>query len=208
MQKSLALLASGMGTNAEALIRAVSLHPEWNLSIAVVISDKETAPVLKRAEQLGVPSMAVPYSSSFGKKVHEEKILSLLDEHKVSWVCLAGYMRILSSHFLAHYFNKEEHYYQVVNIHPSLLPAFPGKDAYKEAFLAGVKVSGVTVHLVDEGIDSGPILIQQFFYRYQEDHFSDFQMRGKEIEWQIYPQVLELIAQNRIATSIFRKVHI
>lgn len=150
----LAVLLSGRGSNFEALALACS-RGELPGRIVVVASDRPAAAGLARAEALGLPSRLVDPKALGGRQGQEEALAELLTSFGADVVCLAGYMRLLSSAFV------ERFRHRIVNIHPSLLPSFPGKDAQAQAIAHGVKFSGVTVHLVDAGVDSGPILAQE-----------------------------------------------
>lgn len=150
----IAVLLSGRGSNFLALHAAIE-RGELPAEIALVVSNVAAAPGLLRARELGLPAAAIPHRGEPDRSSHERRVLYALVEAGVEWVCLAGYMRLLSPAFLAAYPRR------VLNIHPSLLPAFPGTDAQRQAIEHGVKVSGCTVHLVDEGLDSGPIVLQR-----------------------------------------------
>ena len=150
--KRLAILLSGRGSNFEAIARNIA-DGKLDARIAVVISNRPQAPGLQTAERLGLKAIAVD-SKGVEREVFDRQIAAILDEHEVDLVVLAGYMRLLSSAFVKHYPLK------IVNIHPSLLPAFPGLDAQHQAFQHGVKIAGCSVHFVDEQLDSGPIIMQ------------------------------------------------
>jgi len=153
----LAVLLSGRGSNFLAIHEAIAAG-ELPARIVAVISDKPQAAGLVRARELGLAAHAVPRSGPAGpldREEHEARVLAVLEEAGAEWVCLAGYMRLLSAGFVARYRQR------LVNIHPSLLPAFPGLAAQEQAIEHGVRVSGCSVHLVDEGLDSGPIVVQR-----------------------------------------------
>jgi phosphoribosylglycinamide formyltransferase-1 len=133
---------------------------------------------------------------------HEEKVRELLQTISFDYIILAGYMRILSPKFLNH-FRDPRGFFRVINIHPSLLPAFPGKCAYEDAFNYGVKISGITVHLVDEQVDHGAILAQQSFPRLPDDTLETFKARGLAVEHALYPAVLREISNNGIKMDNF-----
>lgn len=153
MRARIGVLLSGRGSNFLALHAAIE-RGEVPARIALVVSNIADAPGLERARELGLPAEAIPHAGQ-PRAAHEEKVVAALRRAGVEWVCLAGYMRLLSPAFLAAFPRR------IVNIHPSLLPAFPGVDAQAQALAHGVKVSGCTVHLVDEGLDSGPIVVQR-----------------------------------------------
>jgi phosphoribosylglycinamide formyltransferase-1 len=150
----LGILLSGRGSNFLALHAAIE-RGELPATIALVASNVADAPGLTKARELGLPAVAFPHRAEPDRASHERRVLYALVEAGVEWICLAGYMRLLSPAFLAAYPRR------VLNIHPSLLPAFPGTDAQGQALEHGVKISGCTVHLVDEGLDSGPIVAQR-----------------------------------------------
>jgi phosphoribosylglycinamide formyltransferase-1 len=150
----IAVLLSGRGSNFLALHGAIE-RGELPARIVLVVSNVEGAPGLARARELGLPAVALPHGAAADRAAHDARMLAELERAGAEWVCLAGYMRLLSSGFLARYRER------VVNIHPSLLPAFPGLHAQRQAIEAGVRISGCTVHLVDEGLDSGPIVLQR-----------------------------------------------
>lgn len=196
---NIAIFASGSGSNAQVLIeKAISLgHP-----IRCVITDKRNAGVIKRCKKLNTPYHVISFFSIEGnryqedKSLHEKRILKVLDKYKINWIFLAGYMRILSEEFLSNFYNKNTKQNNVINIHPSLLPDFPGKQAYHDAYMANINESGVTVHFVDSGIDTGKIITQKKFERLPNDSFETFNQRGLKVEHQIFPYVLEQLYIN------------
>jgi phosphoribosylglycinamide formyltransferase-1 len=151
---ALGVLVSGTGTNLQAILDAVDAG---NLPavVRVVISNKPDALALERARKHGVPTVTISHKSYPTREAFDGALVAALREHGVEWVVLAGFMRLLTRTMLEGFKNR------IVNIHPSLLPAFPGVDAQEQAFEYGVKVAGCTVHLVDEGTDTGPILMQR-----------------------------------------------
>lgn len=153
MSSPIGVLLSGRGSNFLALHAAIE-RGEVPARTVLVVSNISDAPGLAKARELGLRAEAIPHHGQ-PRAAHEEKVIAALRQADVEWVCLAGYMRLLSPAFLAAFPRR------IVNIHPSLLPAFPGVDAQAQALAHGVKVSGCTVHLVDEGLDSGPIVVQR-----------------------------------------------
>lgn len=149
-----AVLLSGRGSNYLALQRSVAAG-EIPCEMALVVSNRESAGGLDHARSFGVPTAIVLHEGEPSRVAHERKVLAVLEQAEVDWICLAGYMRLLSSDFVARF------PHSILNIHPSLLPAFPGLHVHEQALEYGVKVSGCTVHLVDEGLDSGPIVVQR-----------------------------------------------
>ena len=183
------IMASGSGSNAEHLAKTAIKN---QLALKGLICDQKGAFVLRRMERLGIPSWVLLFPN-------EEQILHLIEE-KVSegekvWIFLAGYRRLLSSEFLKYFYDPLKGVNRVVNIHPSLLPLFKGLGAYEKAFSAGVKESGCTVHFVDEGMDTGRIIVQEKFnwdtQGSGERDLEAFKRRGLELEHKIYPEVLK-----------------
>ena len=195
MSIKIAVFVSGRGSNLNAIIQAVE-DGDLDAEIVRVISNDPEAQALTIAAQHGIETFALSHKG-LKRREHEEKILEHLKDLSIDYIVLAGYMRVLSSHFLKAFKHKDG-YFRVINIHPSLLPAFPGINGYEEAFNYGVKVSGVTVHLVDEKVDHGPILAQVPFPRFAEDTLDSFCARGLSVEHSLYPSVLQQIAESGI----------
>ena len=183
MGARLGILLSGRGSNFLALQGAIA-RGELPAEIALVASDRPEAPGLARARELGLPAVALPTREAPDRAAHEARLGDALAAAGAEWVCLAGYMRVLSPAFLAAWRHR------VLNIHPSLLPAFPGRDAQRQALEHGVKVSGCTVHLVDEGVDSGPIVVQRVVPVLEGDTVEALAARILEQEHQAYPEAL------------------
>jgi phosphoribosylglycinamide formyltransferase-1 len=173
------ILLSGRGSNFLALQAAIE-RGEIPARIVLVLSNIADAPGLAKARELGIPAEAIPGP----RAVHEERVLAALHQAEVEWVCLAGYMRLLSPAFVSAFPRR------IVNIHPSLLPAFPGLDAQEQALAHGVKVAGCTVHLVDEGLDSGPIVVQRAVPVLDGDSPRTLAARILEQEHLAYPEAL------------------
>jgi phosphoribosylglycinamide formyltransferase 1 len=152
--KNLGILLSGRGSNFEAIAKNIAAGKIPNAQIAVVISNKLDAGGLETARKLGLTTLAIP-SKGKPREDHDREVLAALQQHKVDLVCLAGYMRLLSPWFVQRFPQR------ILNIHPSLLPSFPGLEAQEQAFAYGVKVSGCTVHFVDEELDHGAIIVQK-----------------------------------------------
>jgi phosphoribosylglycinamide formyltransferase-1 len=179
---ALGILLSGRGSNFLALHHAIE-RGELPARIVQVVSNVETAPGLAKARELGLPAVAMPHRG-LDRADHEARVIAALREAGVEWVCLAGYMRLLSPAFVTAWPRR------IVNIHPSLLPAFPGTHAQEQALTHGVKVSGCTVHLVDEGLDSGPIVVQRTVPVLDGDTPESLGERILEQEHQAYPEAL------------------
>ncbi len=196
MPIKIAVLVSGRGSNLEAILAAIE-KKELEAEIAVVLSNNPDSYALKIAKKHNIPTASVDHRG-ISRKEHEKQVLQKLKKFAPDYLVLAGYMRILSGDFLTH-FKDDNGLYRVINIHPSLLPAFPGKSAYEDAFNYGVKISGITVHLVDEQVDHGPILAQGVFERKNGDTLETFQARGLELEHKLFPQVLAQLANSSLA---------
>ncbi|HEX2252718.1 MAG TPA: phosphoribosylglycinamide formyltransferase [Thermoanaerobaculia bacterium] len=179
----IAVLVSGRGSNLLALHEAIG-RGELPAEIVLVLANDPAAPALARARELGLPTVAVPGRGEPSREAHEAKVMAALDEAGAGWICLAGYMRLLSPYFLRRYPRR------VVNIHPSLLPAFPGLDAQRQALEHGVKITGCTVHLADEGLDSGPIVAQRAVAVADDDDRDRLAARILEQEHRLYPEAL------------------
>lgn len=186
----LGVLLSGRGSNFLAIHGAIE-RGEVPAEIAVVVSNRSDAPGLAKARQLGVLAVAVEAGSGEGRDAHEARVLGALREARVDWVCLAGYMRLLGPAFVAAYRHR------IVNVHPSLLPAFPGLGAQRQALEYGVRVSGCTVHLVDEGLDSGPIVVQHAVAVEEDDDEARLAARILDEEHRAYPEALRKLLSGR-----------
>lgn len=203
MPLKIAVLISGRGSNLNAIIQAIA-DKRLDASIETVISNDPDVQGLTIARQHGLKTFALS-NKGMKRGEHEKAILEYLDQFTIDFVVMAGYMRVLSPEFLKH-FKDPGGYYRVINIHPSLLPAFPGTNGYEEAFNYGVKVSGVTVHLVDEQVDHGMIIAQEPFPRFNDDTLESFKARGLSVEHALYPAVLHQIAKEGIKVSQRKKV--
>jgi phosphoribosylglycinamide formyltransferase-1 len=185
------ILISGRGSNMEALLAAMR-DGRVPADPAVVISNVPGAAGLARAQSFGVATEVVDHTAFKPRAAHERAVLEVLDRHGVDVVCLAGYMRLLSPVLLEAYPGA------ILNIHPSLLPAFPGLDAQRQALDYGVKVSGCTVHLVDGELDHGPILVQRTVPVLEDDTEETLSARILEQEHLAYPEALALYASGRV----------
>lgn len=185
------ILVSGRGSNMAAIVQAAQRR-EIPVRPVIVIADRPEAPALERARSMGVAAVALDYRSAASAAEYHERLLAHLRHAQVEWVVLAGYMRILPRSFVQAYAGR------IVNIHPSLLPAFPGLRPHQQALDHGVKVSGATVHLVDEGVDTGPILLQEAVPVWDDDDAETLAARILEVEHRLYPRALALIASGRL----------
>ncbi len=191
-KRKIGVLVSGRGSNLQAIIDCI-LKGILPLEITAVISDKADALALERAAKAKIASFTVSRREYSSKEEFEEKINSILTESGCELVVLAGFMRILSAAFV----NRWQH--KIINIHPALLPSFPGLDAQKQAVAYGVKVSGCTVHFVDEGTDSGPVILQKTVPVMDSDTEDTLAARILEEEHKALPEALKLWAENRLA---------
>ncbi|WP_087974670.1 phosphoribosylglycinamide formyltransferase [Oceanobacillus rekensis] len=182
-----AVFASGTGSNFEAMMESVYLACD----IALLVCDKPGAIVLEKAEKYGVPTFVFDAKQFPSKADYEKVILEKLEKMKISWIFLAGYMRIAGPTLLRGYEGR------IVNIHPSLLPAFPGMDAIGQAFQAGVEATGVTVHYIDEGIDTGPIIAQETVAILKEDTEESLKKRIQKVEHELYPKVINQLLEQK-----------
>jgi formyltetrahydrofolate-dependent phosphoribosylglycinamide formyltransferase len=176
----------------QAILEAIKQRT-LDAEVAVVLSNNADAAALKTAAEYGVTASAVP-NRGLTREAHEDAVLAELAKYKFDYLVLAGYMRVLTPRFLQT-FKHQEGYFRVINIHPSLLPAFPGAHGYEDAYNYGVRISGITVHLVDEHVDHGPILAQESFVRREDDTLDSFKARGLAVEHKLYPAVLQQIAE-------------
>lgn len=183
----LAVFVSGSGTNLQAIIDAGIPTVE----IVLVLSNNPGAYALDRAKKHGIPAEVADHKNYSGREEYEKHVLELLEPYDVDLIALAGYMRILSPHFVKAYKNK------IINIHPALLPSFPGMHAAKQALESGVKFTGCTVHFVDEGVDTGPIILQAVVPVRDGDDEESLLERIHEEEHRIYPEALKFIASGK-----------
>ena len=190
--RPVAILISGRGSNMSALIEAASADG-FPAKIALVISNRADAPGLANAEANGIETLVIE-SKPFGKdRAGFEKLLqAALDEHKIEVICLAGFMRLFTAEFVQRWYGR------MLNIHPSLLPSFPGLDPHGQALRAGVKISGATVHFVIPETDAGPIVMQGAVPVAADDTADTLAARVLSVEHQIYPQALRLLATDGI----------
>lgn len=187
----LGILISGRGSNMVAIIEAVKAGQIPNSEIAVVISNNARAAGIEKAKKHNVETLIIE-NKGLSREEHDEKIITELRKREVDLVCLAGYMRLLSKRFIEAFPNK------IVNIHPSLLPSFPGLNAQKQALEYGVKITGCTVHFVDENLDHGPIILQKAVEVKDDDTERSLSERILEQEHRAYVEALKLIAEDKI----------
>ncbi|HSV32115.1 MAG TPA: phosphoribosylglycinamide formyltransferase [Atribacteraceae bacterium] len=189
--RKIAVLASGRGTNLQAILEACAAG-QIPGRVSLVISDVPGAPALERARRANVPIHVLDYESFSGKKAYERNLFALLIREDPELVCLAGYMRIVGKEIIDRFRGR------LLNIHPSLLPAFPGLDAQCQALEYGVKITGCTVHFVDEGIDTGPILLQSCCPVKDDDTVDTLFQRILQLEHALYPEAIRLVLEGKI----------
>ena len=189
-----AILASGRGSNLQALIEACQ-SGYLPIEIVAVGSDQLGTGALQRSEEVGIPTRVFPINNYPHRQSQEEDILIWIQENRVELLLLAGYMRVLGPQFIS------QAQFPIMNIHPSLLPAFPGLHAQRQALEYGVKVSGCTVHLVDQGLDSGPIILQEAVPVLPQDTEESLAQRILEVEHRLYPEAVRLLALGQVERS-------
>ena len=193
-KKVLGVLVSGRGSNLQAILDAINAD-RLTAKIGVVISDNPEANALRRVAGMDIPTAVVERKKFGSKQEFEAAIIEQLDLHHVELVLLAGFMRILSPQFINRFPMR------IMNIHPALLPSFPGLDAQEQAIRYGVKVSGATVHFVDEGMDSGPIILQEAVLVEDDDTVTTLAERILHLEHRLYVRAVRLYCEGRIHIS-------
>ncbi len=189
--KNLAVLASGRGTNLQAIIDNVK-KGSIKARLALVISDQEKAFALKRARRAGIPTLYADPKRFAGRSAYDAYLVKALKKARVDYVILAGFMRILSPAFIRAYKNR------ILNIHPALLPAFKGVEAIPRAYRYGVRVTGVTVHFVDEEMDHGPIILQEPVTVSANESVAELEARIHRVEHRLYAQALQKLVAGRL----------
>jgi phosphoribosylglycinamide formyltransferase 1 len=190
MKKRIGVLLSGRGSNFDALAESVIAGRIPNAEIAIVVSNRDNAPGLERARARGIEARAIP-SKGLEREAYDRLVAPALLEKKVDLVCLAGYMRLLSPYFVAAFPHR------ILNIHPSLLPAFPGLEAQRQALEHGAKISGCTVHFVDENLDAGPIVLQAAVPIEDRDTVETLSERILHEEHRIYSEAVRIVLEGR-----------
>ena len=200
-KKALGVLVSGRGSNLQAILDAIHAGRLPLAKVGVVISDNPEAKALLRVRGMGIPTVVLERKAFADRAAYETALADELERHQVDLVVLAGFMRILSSCFIQRFPGA------ILNIHPSLLPAFPGLDAQGQALRYGVKVAGCTVHFVDEGMDSGPIILQEAVPVELGDTTQTLADRILHVEHRLYPRAIALFCEERLEIE-GRQVHI
>jgi len=201
MTKRIGVLLSGRGSNFEALADSVSSGRIRNAQISMVISNREGAPGIDRARARGIATRVIP-SKGLEREPYDRQVVAALGEANVDLICLAGYMRLLSPYFVAAFPQR------ILNIHPSLLPSFPGLESQKQALDYGVKFAGCTVHFVDENLDAGPIVLQAVVPVEDDDTEETLSARILKEEHRIYSEAVKLVLEGRFKIEGRRVVHL
>jgi len=191
MKKRIAVFASGFGSNLQALIDYNNKHG-LNGDIVLVFSNNKDAFALERAKKNKIKAVFMDPARYSSREQYDSEIIEMLEEEKIDLVVLAGYMFLLSQEFVHRFKNK------ILNIHPALLPSFKGTHGIKDAYRYGVKVTGVTVHFVDEGLDSGPIILQEAVDIDPDDSVEELEEKIHKVEHKIYPEAVKYFCENRL----------
>jgi phosphoribosylglycinamide formyltransferase-1 len=190
MTKHIGVLLSGRGSNFEALADSVAAKRIPNAEIAIVVSNRDGAPGIDKAKQRGIATRVIP-SKGLEREAYDRQVVAVLNEHRVDLICLAGYMRLLSPYFVASFPNR------ILNIHPSLLPSFPGLESQRQALEYGVKFAGCTVHFVDENLDAGPIVLQAVVPVLDNDTEAALSERILAEEHRIYSEAVKIVLEGK-----------
>jgi phosphoribosylglycinamide formyltransferase-1 len=184
MMKNIAVFASGFGSNFEAIAEAAE-KDQLHANIALLVVDKPDCYAVERAQKRNIPVFAFRAKDYSSKEDYEKVIVEQLKAHDIDLIALAGYMRLVGSVLLDNYAHR------IINIHPALLPAFPGTHSIEKAYNHGVKIFGITIHYVDAGMDTGPIIDQESFKKKEGESLDEVETRIHQLEHQLYPKVLE-----------------
>jgi phosphoribosylglycinamide formyltransferase-1 len=190
MTKRIGVLLSGRGSNFEALADSVAAGRIPGAEIAIVVSNRDGAPGVERAKERGIATRVIP-SKGLEREAYDRQVVAVLNEHRVDLICLAGYMRLLSPHFVAAFPNR------ILNIHPSLLPSFPGLESQRQALEYGVKFAGCTVHFVDENLDAGPIVLQAVVPVLDGDSEATLSEKILREEHRIYSEAVRIVLEGK-----------
>jgi phosphoribosylglycinamide formyltransferase 1 len=201
MTKRIGVLLSGRGSNFEALADSIPAGRIPNAEIAIVISNRDGAPGIEKAQQRHIPTKVIP-SKGLEREVYDRQVVAVLQGHKVDLICLAGYMRLLSPYFVAAFPQR------ILNIHPSLLPSFPGLESQRQALEYGVKFAGCTVHFVDENLDAGPIVLQSAIPVRDDDTEATLSQRILAEEHRIYSEAVKIVLEGKYKIAGRRVIHL
>jgi phosphoribosylglycinamide formyltransferase 1 len=190
MKKRIGVLLSGRGSNFVALTESVAAGRIPDAEIAIVLSNRDGAPGIEKAKERGLSTRVIA-SKGLEREVYDRQVVAVLNEHKVDLICLAGYMRLLSPYFVAAFPNR------ILNIHPSLLPSFPGLESQRQALEYGVKFAGCTVHFVDENLDAGPIVLQAAIPVRDDDTEGTLSDRILAEEHRIYSEAVKIVLDGK-----------
>jgi phosphoribosylglycinamide formyltransferase 1 len=190
MKKRIGVLLSGRGSNFVALADSVAAGRIPDAEIAIVVSNREGAAGIDKAKDRGIPTRVIP-SKGLEREPYDHQVVAVLHQHGVDLICLAGYMRLLSPYFVASFPNR------ILNIHPSLLPSFPGLESQRQALEYGVKIAGCTVHFVDENLDAGPIVLQAAIPVRDEDTEVTLSERILAEEHRIYSEAVRIVLEGK-----------
>lgn len=186
-----AVFASGNGSNLQAIIHAVG-KGEMKANLSLVFSNNPKAFALERAGRAGIKTLVLNPNDYMNRQSFDREIIVHLKEEKIDFIVLAGYMLLLSPFFIKKFLHK------ILNVHPSLLPAFKGTHAIKDAFLYGAKVTGVTIHFVDDKVDHGPIILQEALRIKETDTLEILEQKIHSVEHRLYPKTIDLFAQGKL----------
>lgn len=200
--KRIAIFVSGSGTNMDNIIKRVKRKTLRGVEVALVVSDKEHAPALAKARRHGVESLYIDPKRYGSKRKYEEALVGELRRRRIDFIVLAGFMRILTPYFVRAYAKR------ILNVHPALLPAFKGAHGIAEAFQAGVKVAGVTIHFVTEDLDAGPIILQKAFQVRPNETLASFEKKIHALEYELYPEAIGLLARGRLKIKGSRVIRV
>jgi phosphoribosylglycinamide formyltransferase-1 len=200
MKKHIGVLLSGRGSNFEALAESVAAGRIPNSEISIVVSNRETAQGIERARARGIEARVIP-SKGLEREAYDKLVIAAMRERNVDLVCLAGYMRLVSPYFV------KEFPQRILNIHPSLLPAFPGLESQRQALEHGAKFSGCTVHFVDESLDAGPIIVQATVPIEDRDTPETLAERILREEHRIYTEAVRIVLEGRYRMEGRRVLH-
>ncbi len=201
MAKRIGILLSGRGSNFEALADSIDAGRLPGAEIAIVVSNRDGAPGIARAGEHGIPALVIP-SKGLEREAYDKQVVAALREANVELVCLAGFMRLLSPHFVAAFRGR------ILNIHPSLLPSFPGLESQRQALEYGVRYAGCTVHFVDENLDAGPIILQAIVPVLDDDSPETLSARILKEEHRIYTEAVRLVLEGRYRLEGRRVIHL